>query len=67
MATIVIVDDDRALLELLTDYLGRLGYRVVAVADARQADRFFVEARPDIVLLDVTMPGLDGWHVLGQL
>ena len=67
MPTIVIVDDDRALLELLTDYLGRLGYRVVAVADARQADRFFVEARPDIVLLDVTMPGLDGWHVLGQL
>jgi two-component system KDP operon response regulator KdpE len=67
MATIVIVDDDRALLELLTAYLGRLGYRVVAVADARQADRFFVEARPDIVLLDVTMPGLDGWHVLGQL
>jgi len=67
MATIVIVDDDRALLELLTDYLGRLGYRVVAVADARQADRFFVEARPDIVLLDVTMPGFDGWHVLSQL
>jgi DNA-binding response OmpR family regulator len=66
METVMIVDDDPALLELLTDYLGRLGYRVVGVADGRQASRVFAEIMPDIVLLDVTMPGLDGWHVLGS-
>jgi two-component system KDP operon response regulator KdpE len=67
MSTILIIDDDRALLELLTNYLGRLGHRVVALADGRDASRTFAEARPDIVLLDVSMPGLDGWHVLGKL
>jgi len=63
----MIVDDDPALLELLTDYLGRLGYRVTGVSDGRQAGRVFAEVSPDIVLLDVTMPGLDGWQVLSSL
>ena len=67
MAAVMIVDDDPALLELLTDYLGRLGYRVVGVADGQQAGRVFADVSPDIVLLDVTMPGLDGWQVLGSL
>ena len=67
MATVLIVDDDRALLELLSDYLGRLDYGVVTVADGRQAGHVFVDARPDIVLLDVTMPGLDGWQILDEL
>ena len=67
MAAVMIVDDDPALLELLTDYLGRLGYRVVGVADGQQAGRVFAAVSPDIVLLDVTMPGLDGWQVLGSL
>ena len=67
MATILIIDDDRALLELLTNYLGRLSHRVIALADGRDAGRTFAEARPDLVLLDVSMPGLDGWHVLGEL
>ena len=67
MAAVMIVDDDPALLELLTDYLERLGHRVVGVADGQQAGRVFVDVSPDIVLLDVTMPGLDGWQVLGSL
>ena len=39
MDAVMIVDDDPALLELLTDYLGRLGYRVIGVSDGRQAGR----------------------------
>jgi two-component system KDP operon response regulator KdpE len=67
MDAVMIVDDDPALLELLTDYLGRLGYRVIGVSDGREAGRVFAEVLPDIVLLDVTMPGLDGWQVLSSL
>jgi two-component system KDP operon response regulator KdpE len=67
MASVMIVDDDLALLELLTDYLGRLDYRVIGVAEGQQASRVFADVSPDIVLLDVTMPGLDGWQVLGSL
>ena len=67
MDAVMIVDDDPALLELLTDYLGRLGYRVIGVSDGRQAGGIFAEVLPDIVLLDVTMPGLDGWQVLRSL
>jgi two-component system KDP operon response regulator KdpE len=67
MDAVMIVDDDPALVELLTDYLGRLGYRVVGVSDGRDAGRVFAEVLPDIVLLDVTMPGLDGWQVLSSL
>ena len=67
MVAVMIVDDDPALLELLTAYLGRLGYRVIGVPNGQQAGRVFAEVLPDIVLLDVTMPGLDGWQVLRSL
>jgi DNA-binding response OmpR family regulator len=61
------VDDDPALLALLSDYLGRAGYRVTGVPDGRTAARVFADVLPDIILLDVTMPGFDGWQVLSSL
>jgi two-component system, OmpR family, KDP operon response regulator KdpE len=67
MSTVLIVDDDPALLALLSDYLGHAGYRVIAVPDGRSAGRTFAEEAPDIVVLDVTMPGFDGWQVLDGL
>jgi two-component system, OmpR family, KDP operon response regulator KdpE len=67
VTTVLIVDDDPSLLELLTGYLGRLGYRVAGVSDPWQAGRVFADVSPDIVLLDVSMPGLDGWQVLSSL
>lgn len=67
MPRIMIIDDDRSLLELLSDYLGRLGHEVVALADGRQALVALSEATPDLVLLDVTMPTLDGWQVLDRI
>ena len=67
MPRIMIIDDDRSLLELLSDYLGRLGHEVVALADGRQALVALSEASPELVLLDVTMPTLDGWQVLARI
>lgn len=67
MSRILIVDDDRSLLELLTDYLGRLGYEVRGVPDGQQALACLDDSPPELVLLDVTMPGLDGWQVLARI
>ena len=67
MSRILIVDDDRSLLELLTDYLGRLGHEIRGVSDGQQALACLDDAPPELILLDVTMPGLDGWQVLARI
>jgi DNA-binding response OmpR family regulator len=67
MSRILAIDDDRSLLELLADYLGRLGYDVTAAPDGQSALASLDGADPDLVLLDVTMPGLDGWQVLARI
>lgn len=64
---LLIVDDDTTLLRFLTDYLVQEGF-VVQTADRGQAAlRLFYDARPDLVLLDVMMPGMDGWEVCARL
>ncbi len=67
MAIILVIDDDRSLCELLTDYLGRLGHEVIATGDGQTGLMRLAEAPPDIVLLDVTMPGLNGWQTLARI
>jgi len=67
MSRILAIDDDRSLLELLADYLGRLGHDVTAAPDGQRALAGLDAADPDLILLDVTMPGLDGWQVLARI
>ena len=58
--TILVVDDDPDIRELLEDYLGDQGYKVVALATADAFRRALTEHDPDVVLLDVGLPGEDG-------
>lgn len=67
MSVVLVVDDDRALRELLTDYLGRIGMEVVGAADGHAGLALLASRSPDIVLLDVTMPGLTGWQTLARI
>jgi two-component system KDP operon response regulator KdpE len=67
MARILLVDDDRSLLELLGDYLTRLGHEVRGVPSGQQGILTAEEWAPELAILDVTMPGLDGWQVLSRL
>ena len=67
MAKVLVVDDDSSLRELLTDYLGRLGHEVSGAPDGQAALRQLADPPPDIVLLDVTMPGLNGWQTLTRI
>ncbi len=67
MTNVVLVDDDETLLEILGDYLRRAGHHVDTVASGVGAAGVIASLRPDLVVLDVTMPGVSGWQVLQQI
>src|SRR5260370_12153191 len=67
-ARILIVDDEDANIEILQRILARAGFaRVESTNDSRQATPLYVEQRPDLILLDLHMPHLDGLDVMSQL
>lgn len=61
--TILVVDDNSDNLEILRMYLEAQGYGVVEAPDGQTALARLDETKPDLVLLDVMMPGMDGWQV----
>lgn len=61
--SVLIVEDDRNIQELLQMYLEKEGYAVTVAGDGGQGLAKFRAIRPDIVLLDVMMPVMDGWSV----
>ena len=65
--TILIADDNPEHREMWSLYLGYEGYQVEAVADGREVLRLTGEQRIDLLLLDVNMPGMDGFEVLSEL
>jgi len=64
---IMVVDDAQSMLKMLSRALELEGYDVVAAADGRTALALMEKYRPDLVILDVMMPGLDGFQVLGLI
>lgn len=60
---ILVVDDEENIRELCRMYLGREGYRVAAAADGEQALRMIKDHQPALVILDLMLPGLDGFEV----
>ena len=67
MARILVVDDDPAIRQLLTDVLEMDGYKVSIAVDGLAAVRDLEASSPDFVILDVMMPGLDGFGVLSTI
>src|SRR5688572_19291836 len=65
--SVLVADDDEDIRLLLGELLKRAGYAVHAVANGRDALRTFHAERPDLVLLDVSMPELDGWQTLERI
>jgi two-component system response regulator CpxR len=66
-ARILIVDDDRELTGLMCEYLSGQGFRVDCAHDGPAGLKAALDLRPDLVLLDVMMPGFDGFEVLTRL
>ena len=64
---VLVADDDRDILDLLAFRLGRAGYEVVSASDGEEALRLAVERKPDLAVLDVMMPKLDGYEVTRRM
>ncbi|MEF9852802.1 MAG: response regulator transcription factor [Hydrogenoanaerobacterium sp.] len=67
MGKILVADDDKNICELLRLYLEKEGYIVVLANDGEEALAKFTAENPDILLLDVMMPKLDGWQVCREI
>jgi CheY-like chemotaxis protein len=65
--TILVIDDDPAARELMARYLSREGYRVATALAGPEGLRLARELKPAAIVLDVIMPGMDGWSVLTGL
>ncbi|MBV6670069.1 response regulator [Xanthomonas euvesicatoria pv. alangii] len=66
-ALVLIAEDEPEIAEILAAYLAKSGLRVAHAADGRRALEMHQTLNPDIVLLDVQMPRLDGWQVLAEI
>lgn len=67
MKKVLIADDKATSRELIRTVLETLGYEITEAADGVEAVRFAREVRPDLIVLDLHMPGLDGFGVLTEL
>lgn len=66
-ALVLVAEDESEIAQILIAYLSRAGLRVAHAADGRRALEMHLTLKPDLVLLDVQMPQLDGWTVLSQI
>ncbi len=64
---VLVIDDDATQRELMSRFLERTGYAARVAADGVAGLALAREIHPHVILLDVTMPGMDGWSVLGAL
>jgi PAS domain S-box-containing protein len=65
--TLLVIDDDPEARALMRRFLGKEGFRIEEAADGETGIRMARELRPAVITLDVLMPGMDGWAVLGAL
>lgn len=67
METILVVDDTDEIRMLLVATLEQAGYGVVEASDGSGVMQWIEDTRPDAIILDLMMPGIDGWETLAQL
>ncbi len=67
MAVILVIDDEQGIREFLDTFLRRNGYDVLLAASGREGLKVFRRERPDVVVLDLNMPGIDGLTVLQEI
>ena len=65
--TVLVVDDEPTILDVVGRYMERAGYETYRAADGTEALRLAAEHRPDLVVLDLMLPGIDGIEVMRQL
>lgn len=66
-ASILVVDDNRTNLKLVSDVLAFEGYRILKAMDAETAEEIIRETAPDLILMDIALPGMDGLTLTRKL
>lgn len=64
---ILVIEDDRNIAELISLYLDKEQYRYMLAEDGREGLRLFYDGSPDLVVLDIMLPGVDGWNVAEEI
>ena len=64
---ILVVDDDTNICELLRLYIEKEDFQVIIANDGNEALKLFESEHPDFVMLDIMLPGLDGWGVCREI
>lgn len=64
---ILVVDDEQSISEVVSLYLTRSGYEVKVVHDGKAALQLLTQHKPDLVILDLMLPGIDGWEITRRL
>ncbi|MFC1961430.1 response regulator transcription factor [Chloroflexota bacterium] len=64
---VLVVDDELALLRLAEQVLTEKGYEVLTASSGQEALRILFARKPEVILLDVVMPGMDGWQVCSRI
>ena len=67
LGKILVVDDDLNICELLRLYIEKEGFSVVTANDGAQALKLFEKEQPDLIMLDIMLPELDGWQVCREI
>jgi DNA-binding response OmpR family regulator len=64
---VIVVDDDKEVQEIVTFALSRNGFEVAVASNGQQLQDVLATSTPDLIILDVMMPGLDGYQIFGSL
>lgn len=67
MEKILIADDEQLMRQLIIDFLKPEGYEILEASDGKEALEIYDKEHPDLILLDVMMPGYDGWTVCREI
>jgi len=67
MKQILLIEDDPFLVEIYTAKLKKAGFQVVAAGDGEEGIRKMKEKTPDLLLLDIVLPSLNGWEILRNI
>ncbi|BAY62380.1 response regulator receiver, CheY [Calothrix brevissima NIES-22] len=67
MTTVLVVEDGLTDLEILTRYLQQAGYSVICAKSSEEAQDKIVNSRPDLIFLDVILPGKSGYEICREL
>ena len=67
MRKILLIDDDKGIIDLISQYLKKEGYEVFTAEDGPSGLKTFESFQPDLIVLDIMLPGFDGLELLSKI